>query len=91
MNASSYARSPDASASTVGDRVVLYHRTSRAALVLNPTGSWIWEQLSVPQTSAALADGLRRRYPSLSDDQAQRDVDTFLIDLVGHAMAVVTP
>jgi hypothetical protein len=91
MNSSSYARSPDASASTVGDRVVLYHRTSRAALVLNPTGSWIWEQLHTPRTPAVLAEGLRRRYPSLSDDQAQRDVDTFLSDLVRHAMAVVTP
>ena len=86
MTARLYARSPDASASTVGDRVVLYHRTSRAALVLNPTGSVIWEQLSVPQTSDALAASLRARFPTLTVEQSQHDVDAFLADLVRHAM-----
>ena len=86
-----YTRSPDASASTVGDRVVLYHRVSRAAIVLNPTGSWVWEQLIAPQTPSALAENLRARFPALSGEQAQTDVDAFLRELVGHAMVVVRP
>jgi hypothetical protein len=91
MASGSYSRSPDASASTVGDRVVLYHRTSRAALVLNPTGSWMWQQLTSPRTADALANDLRARFPSLSDDDARRDVEAFLADLAHHAMVSVAP
>ena len=86
MTATLYTRSPDASASTVGDRVVLYHRVSRAALVLNPTGSTIWEQLVAPSSVTALADHLRARFPSLSPEDAERDVQTFLAELLQHAM-----
>jgi hypothetical protein len=86
-----YTRSPDASASAVGDRVVLYHRVSRAAIVLNPTGSWVWEQLVAPQTPSALAGNLRTRFPTLSPDQAQSDVNAFLTELVRHAMVAVHP
>jgi hypothetical protein len=81
-----YTRSPDASASTVGDRVVLYHRVSRAALVLNPTGSLIWQHLAAPSSASTLAEMLRTRFPSLSPDDAGRDVDTFLDELVQHRM-----
>ena len=87
--ASLYTRSPDASASAVGDRVVLYHRVSRAALVLNPTGSWIWEQLSAPRAPDALAAHLCERFPTLSLQQAETDVNAFLADLTRHAMVAV--
>ena len=89
MASGSYSRSSDASASTVGDRVVLYHRTSRAALVLNPTGSWMWQQLDHPEeqrmpspTTSAIGfrHCLRRR---------RRDVEPFLADLAMHAMVSV--
>jgi hypothetical protein len=86
MIATRYIRSPEASASLVGDRVVLYHRVSRAALVLNPTGSWIWDQLQTPQTEAALAAGLGARFPSVPAEHIARDVRAFLDELVQHAM-----
>ena len=70
---------------------MLYHRTSRAALVLNPTGSWMWQQLTTPRTADALVNDLRARFPSLSDDDARRDVEAFLADLANHAMVSVTP
>jgi hypothetical protein len=66
--------------------VVLYHRVSRAALVLNPTGSWIWEQLAAPQTRAALAAGLSARFPAVPAEDLSRDVDAFLEELSRHAM-----
>jgi hypothetical protein len=84
-----YARSPDASASTVADRVVLYHRQTRAALVLNPTGTWIWRQMSAPVSAGALADALCARFPTLSPEAASRDVDAFLADLAAHTMVSV--
>jgi hypothetical protein len=75
--------------STVGDRVVLYHRSSRAALVLNPTGSYLWERLARPTSAEDLTAALRERFPALAPEDAHRDVATFL-DELGRHDAVVT-
>jgi hypothetical protein len=82
-----YARSADAVASSVGDRVVLYHRVSKSAIVLNPTGSWLWERLSQPRTVAQLTADLQARFPAVSQEDAERDVTHFLGELTQHAMA----
>ena len=37
-----YAQSADAAATVVGDRIVLYHRVTRTAVVLNPPGGVLW-------------------------------------------------
>jgi hypothetical protein len=91
MPSGNYTRSSDATASTVGDRVVLYHRVSKAALVLNPTGSWMWQRLAAPQTATGLAQDLRKRFPSVSLEDAERDVNAFLADLTQHAMVAREP
>jgi hypothetical protein len=87
--ASQYTRSTDASASAVGERVVLYHRVTRTAIVLNPTGGWMWQRLAEPCTTADLVRDMQERYPSLGPDAAERDVSAFLADLVKHAMVSV--
>lgn len=79
-------QSPDATTSTVGDRVVLYHRRSNAAVVLNPTGSWMWQQLATPRAAADLVGMLQQRFPALSPEDAARDVHAFLTELGQHAM-----
>jgi len=84
-----YTQSPDAAASWVGERGVLYHRVSRTAIVLNQTGGWIWRRLTEPRSSADLAHDLRDRFPSVSDEDARRDVDSFLSELTQHAMVLV--
>ncbi len=71
---------------TVGDRVVLYHRVSRTAVVLNPTGGRIWEKLETPQTVSRLAEDLCERFPGLSAEDAARDVSAFLAEMQKHAM-----
>lgn len=78
-----YIRSQRVDISRVGTRAVLYHRDSRKALVLNPSASWLWEQLASTRSRDQLADALRERY-SLSSDQAARDTDQFLSDLRQH-------
>jgi hypothetical protein len=75
--------------SPVGDRVVLYNRSSRAALVLNPTGSYLWDRLAKPASSDDLTTALRDRYPTLAPEDALRDVASFLNELTRHG-AVVT-
>jgi Coenzyme PQQ synthesis protein D (PqqD) len=86
-----YRRAAEATESAVGERVVLYHRRSRTALVLNPTASWIWRQLAEPRTAPELAGDLRERFRHLGVEQAERDVATFLADLSRHQMIAVGP
>jgi hypothetical protein len=86
-----YARSADVDASTVGDRVILYNRTSRSALVLNPTGTEIWERLTGPASLADLTAALRARYPALAPEDARRDVLAFVEELTRHGALVQAP
>lgn len=73
-----YTRSGQVDASPVGDRIVLYHRNSGKALVLNPTGSFLWECLETPQTLPDLTQRLRARFPSVAEVQAMEDVRRYL-------------
>ena len=47
----------------MGDRVVLYHRATRSALVLNPMATWLWELLGVPRTAGDLVAEIRVSFP----------------------------
>lgn len=78
------ARSAQIETSDVGERVVLYHRVSGKSLVLNPTGSWLWRQLTVPLSAADLAARLRQQFPTLDETTAQRDVEAYLRALSEH-------
>jgi hypothetical protein len=81
--ASGYMRSDRVDVSRVGARAVLYHRDSRKALVLNPSGSWLWEQLASTRSRDQLAIALQEKY-SLPSDEARRDTDRFLDNLSQH-------
>ena len=83
-----YGRSEQVEVSSVGDRVVLYHRTSRSALVLNPAGSRLWERLASPASPQELTAALRERFPALTREDAFRDVSAFLDELTRHGAIV---
>ena len=91
MAGSLCARAGAASAMTVGDRVVLYHRGSRTSIVLNPTGAWLWQELSQPRRIEELVKKLNARFPTVSADQAARDVDAFVSDMVKHDLLSLAP
>ena len=78
-----YIRSERVDISRVGARAVLYHRDSRKALVLNPSGSWLWDQLASARSRDQLATALQEKY-RLSSDRAGRDIDQFLDNLRLH-------
>ena len=86
-----FGRSGDVETSTAGDRVVLYHRRSGHALVLNPTGSWIWSLLAEPMSVAGLVAELTRSYPAVPVDQAELDVTALLDDLGKHGAVEARP
>jgi hypothetical protein len=83
-----YRRPRHVEESKVGDRVVLYHSESRKAIVLNPTGSWLWQLLATSQTKQILVEQLQSKFPSLQDEQAMRDTSVFLDDLLQHGLLV---
>lgn len=87
-SAKRYLRAPDVDGAVVGERAVLYHRQSGTAVVLNPTGSWLWELLIAFPTPQALAEQLRAKCPALTGEQAARDVSTFLKALCQHGMVL---
>jgi sensor domain CHASE-containing protein len=66
----------------VGDRVVLYEGRSRKAVVLNPTGAWLWQQLNGSQTVDELSERLQARFPATDAAQIRADVESCLHDLV---------
>jgi Coenzyme PQQ synthesis protein D (PqqD) len=87
-SAKRYRHAPDVDGSVVGERAVLYHRPSGTAVVLNPTGSWLWELLTACPTPQALAEQLRAKCPALTGEQAVRDVSIFLEALCQHGMVL---
>lgn len=70
----------------VGDRVVLYHRDTGSGMVLNPTGSMIWDALAAPQSAADLAAGLSARYPALEREKITADVGTYVESLLDNGL-----
>ena len=69
-----YRRSPAVEETTVGERAVLYHNVSGSAIVLNPTASLLWADLSDAADSDTLAQSLHERFPKTKLEQVSSDV-----------------
>lgn len=82
----SYFSRAAADASVVGDRVILFERRSRTTVVLNPTGTTLWNFMAQPCTFKALCDHLRSCFPTLSSEQAGRDVQAYVDELLKHQL-----
>jgi len=85
-NGSKHQRSASVDESQVGDRVVLYDRVSRKALVLNPTGTLLWHLLATPLTLQELTVKLQSTFSSLTAQQAMDDASAFLQTLRDHGV-----
>jgi hypothetical protein len=70
----------------VGDRVVLYHRDTGSGVVLNPTGSILWDALVTPKSAADLAGDLAARFPGMADEKISSDVNTYVESLLENAL-----
>ncbi|HEX5577794.1 MAG TPA: PqqD family protein [Gemmatimonadaceae bacterium] len=77
-----FCRSSKVDETRVGDRVVLYHRDTGSGVVLNPTGSMIWDALATPRSAADLADDLAARYPGVVPEKISADVKTYVESLL---------
>lgn len=86
-----YAHASQVESSRAGDRVVLFHRGTRTALVLNPTASWLWTLMDQPQALADLVSATRSRFADAPAETAGGDVAALVDQLVGHGMLVTQP
>lgn len=66
----------------MSERSVLYHQELRKAVVLNPTGSWVWGLLEQPLEERELVGQMQARYPKTPPDQVETDLRTYLQHLV---------
>lgn len=86
MNDISYRRNTETDTSTVGERVIVFERASKSAIVLNPTGAFIWNRLATPQSSAQLNNALHNQFPDVEAAQLQSDVETYLQELLDQKL-----
>ena len=77
-----FRRSDRVDETRVGDRVVLYHRDTGSGVVLNPTGSLIWDALASPQSAGQLADHLAAKFPSALPERIATDVGGYVDSLL---------
>ena len=80
-------RSPTALAQRLEDELLVLDPASERFVRLNETGISIWEALERPQSLAALAAGIARRY-GIDDDRALADATAFVAAL--HARDLVS-
>ncbi len=69
-----YRRSDQVDETRVGDRIVLYHRDSGNGVVLNPSGSVVWDELRSPKTIDDLIERLSARHPAVERQRVSSDV-----------------
>jgi hypothetical protein len=86
--APTYIRSPEVEETRVRDSSVLFHRGAGKAVVLNPTGSFVWSLLATTQRPDDLAEKLREKFPSISLEQAAHDVEAFLRETIEHGIVL---
>jgi hypothetical protein len=65
---------------------VLYHRDTGSGVVLNPTGSLIWEALTSPQSEDDLAGRLAIKYPATLPDRIATDVSSYIQSLLENGL-----
>lgn len=88
---SSFRRSEEIDASLAGDRAILYHRRIQKAIVLNPTGTLLWELLASPQTFEDLSQQLQLHFPHHDASQLRCDIENYLGELVEQEAILTSP
>ncbi len=92
MNASqtSFAHANGLTWDRVDDRIVVLDADGSSMITLNPVASLLWPALQPRATAEALVHMLQRNFEGVPQDQLQRDVDTFLEELLGEGLIDVS-
>lgn len=83
-----YRRSGNVDETRIGDRIVLYHRDSGNGIVLNPSGTIIWDTLVSPKSAAELGEKLLSRFAGADIARVTDDVDSYLASLMSQGLLI---
>ena len=83
-----FQQDPQAQSTVVGDRVVLLHRLTQTTIIINPTGSRLWELLAEPHGVADLAAALQEIHEGLTPERAGVDATAFLDSLLAQGLLI---
>jgi len=87
-SAQRFGRSPHADSTLAGDRAAIYHRISKKAITLNPSGTILWGSLESPKTAQELIAFLQERWPQVDSEILARDVQAFIEQLHSYDLLV---
>lgn len=86
MNEIVYRRNAQTDTSVVGERVIVFERDSKSAVVLNPTGAHVWNLLETPRSVTQLNEALQQQFPSIEAAQLRSDVEAYLKELLDQKL-----
>ena len=72
----------------MGDRIIVFERATKRAIVLNPTGAQIWQLIESPRSSSQLVDALQTQFADVSAAQIEADVEKYLGELQQQNLVV---
>lgn len=70
-------------------RAMLAAPSGDEVIVLNSTGTLVWELLGDHGDAATLARLVQERYPEMPGDEVERDVQAFLAELLAAALVEI--
>lgn len=71
-----------------GQRVVVFHSETQNSIVLNPTGSWLWNQLDEPQRQSAWVKAMCQEHPDQATETIEKDIQAYVAELVENQILV---
>ena len=83
------ARHPKADTHPSGQRVVGFHQETHDSIVLNPTGSWLWNRLERPSPQSELIKALQAEHPDVEPQDIKSDVEAYIEELLKNGIVVV--
>jgi hypothetical protein len=85
-----YRRAEGVLSETADGRAMLATPSGQEVIVLNSTGTIVWELLTDHGDAASLARGVQERYPDLLPETVERDVQAFLGELLEASLVEET-
>lgn len=89
MSEQTISRNPSAQTHPSGERVVVFHSQTKDSIVLNPTGSWLWQQLEAPKTEGELVEALKSEFPDVDAEMLSSDLKAYIQELCENSILVV--
>jgi hypothetical protein len=86
-----YSRSPAIEAAPLQEETILFDPAKNQFCVLNRTASFLWNHLATPTSADALAASLCQSFSGVGMEDALRDADRALQEMIALSFVVGKP